>query len=194
MEFRVFTPLGVLNNNDPAGLFYTYSIANGINDANQVVGVSSYRMAPDPTTGYSYLGYRGFLWMNGKMSAVGSTSFTPNAINDAGWIAGFDSNKASLYISGLTIKLGGGKAVSLNNIGTVVGNSYDPTTGTSIESFIYVLGKRYDLTTLVDSGWTITTVGQINDFDQIAATGTKAGSTVAYALLLTPVKQTFSPL
>lgn len=120
--------------------------------------------------------------MNGKMPAVGSTSFTPNAINDAGWIAGFDSNGAVLYISaGLTIKLGAGKAVSLNNSGTVVGNVYDDPMmpGLPSKAFVYILGQRHDLTTLVDGGWTINGVGQINDFDQIAATGTKAGSTTS---------------
>ena len=44
----------------------------------------------------------------------------------------------------------------------------------------------YDLNTLVDGGWKITEVGQINDAGQIAATGTKPGSAVTYALLLTP--------
>jgi probable HAF family extracellular repeat protein len=170
----VFTPLGVLNPTAP--IFDTYSIAYGMNDANQVVGLST-----SPTTQY-----RGFLWMNGKMAAVGSTSFIPHAINDAGWIVGSDSNGASLYISGLTIKLGAGRALSLNNSGTVVGDILNSDNYTTSKAFIYVLGKRSDLTTLVDGGWTITGVGQINDFGQIAATGTKAGSTTTYALLLTP--------
>ena len=51
--------------------------------------------------------------------------------------------------------------------------------------FVYD-GVMHDLNTLVDGGWTITTVGKINNLGQIAATGTKSGSTTTYALLLSP--------
>jgi probable HAF family extracellular repeat protein len=163
----IVTPLGTLGVSTV--LSETYSYATSINNAGQIVGVSS-----NGSTGV----YNGFLWMNGKMRAIGSPSFVPEAINDNGWIAGKDSSGAVLYVYGLTIKLGAGEAVSLNNSGTVVGNT---TTG----AFIY-MGKMYDLNTLVDGGWKITEVGQINDAGQIAATGTRPGSTVSYALLLTP--------
>ena len=44
----------------------------------------------------------------------------------------------------------------------------------------------HNLNDLVDGNWKITAVAQINDAGQIAATGVKPGSTVTYALLLTP--------
>lgn len=204
----VVTPLGVLNSTqtDP---FYTFSIANGINNAGQIVGVSS-----SNESGV----YDAFLWNNGKMRSIGT--FEPTAINDNGWIVGndtyfrLDTRVAVLYVNGRLIKLGtlpgyvGSEGSSINNSGVVVGNLMGNLTGTqtqqdgSIYTYTYVGsaggflydGRMQNLNGLVDGGWTITGVGHINDAGQMAATGTKTGSTVAYALLLTPVKQTLSPL
>jgi hypothetical protein len=67
----------------------------------------------------------------------------------------------------------------MNNLGMVVGYGSGPT-----GVFVYYGGVTHDV--VVDGGWTITTVGKINNFGQIAATGTKSGSTTTYALLLTP--------
>jgi probable HAF family extracellular repeat protein len=175
----IVTPLGALGASDSSlfSILNTYSYSTGINNAGQIVGVSTVGIS-NPHV------YNGFLWMNGKMHAIGGPSFRPNAINDNGWIAGSDSSGAVLYVNGLTIKIGAGESVSLNNSGTVIGNvmtNYIPT-----GAFLYVLGNRYDLNTLVDGGWKITEVGQINDAGQIAATGTMPGSAVPYALLLTP--------
>jgi probable HAF family extracellular repeat protein len=196
----IVTPLGVLNSaeTDP---FKTYSIANDINNAGQIVGVSS-----------NVGGYAGFLWSNGKMRSIGT--FSPNAINDSGWIAGTNTlfspvagaTAAVLYVNGRLINLGtlpgylGSEGVSLNNSGVVVGDLLGNITTTSTGSdgtvytntyvgstgvFVYN-GRMQNLNGLVDGGWTITAVGHINDFGQMAATGTKAGSTTTYALLLTP--------
>jgi probable HAF family extracellular repeat protein len=178
----IVTPLGALEASDSSlfSIIETYSYATGINNSGQIVGVSTVGTSGDPFV------YSGFLWMNGKMHAIGSSSFRPNAINDNGWIAGSDSSGAVLYVYGLTIKIGAGEAVSLNNSGVVVGDVRDVNTGISTGAFLYVIGQRYDLNTLVDGGWKITEVGQINDAGQIAATGTMPGSTVTYALLLTP--------
>ena len=117
--------------------------------------------------------------MNGKTHTIGTPDFRPECINDNGWIVGSDNSGAVLYIYGLTIKIGAGEAVSLNNSGTVIGN-------TATGAFIYVIGKMYDLNALVDGGWRITEVGQINDAGQIAATGTLGTSTNTFALLLNP--------
>jgi probable HAF family extracellular repeat protein len=178
----IVTPLGALGASDSSlfSIIETYSYATGINNSGQIVGVSTVG-----TSGVPFV-YSGFLWMNGKMHAIGSPGFYPSAINDNGWIAGNDSSGAVLYVYGLTIKLGAGEAVSLNNSGVVVGNVKDVNTGISTGAFLYVIGQRYDLNTLVDGGWKITEVGQINDAGQIAASGTMAGSSVTYALLLTP--------
>jgi probable HAF family extracellular repeat protein len=172
----VITPLGTLNNTQS----YTYSVANGINTAGQIVG---WEYSEADGTNNTH----GFLWMNGQMHAIGSSSFVPNAINDNGWIAGHDSSGAVLYIYGLTIKLGPGEALSLNNSGVVVGDIATPPGSTPTGGFMYVMGKMYDLNTLVDGGWRITEVGQINDRGQIAATGTLGTSTDTFALLLNPI-------
>ena len=193
------TALGVLNSaeTDP---FKTYSIANDINNAGQIVGVSS-----------NVGGDVGFLWNNGKMRSIGS--FSPNAINDSGWITGTNpvfspvaGATAVLYVNGRLINLGalpgylGSEGVSLNNSGVVVGDLLGNITTTSTGSdgtvytntyvgstgvFVYN-GRMQNLNGLVDGGWTIAAVGHINDFGQMAATGTKAGSTTTYALLLSP--------
>ncbi|HXB13044.1 MAG TPA: DUF3466 family protein, partial [Bacteroidia bacterium] len=135
----IVTPLGTLGASTV--LAETYSYATSINNAGQIVGVSS-NGVPN--------GYNGFLWMNGKMHAIGSPSFRPNAINDNGWIVGSDSSGAVLYVYGLTIKLGAGEAVSLNNSGVVVGNFGER--GNPTGGFIY-FGRMYDLNTLIDGGW-----------------------------------------
>jgi uncharacterized membrane protein len=182
----VRTDLGTL-----AGENTNYSFGYGINNAGQVVGVSSNTkggfgggtFAPYGTLWYA------FLWTNGTMKAIGgaqSANFSPAAINNNGWIAG-TLNGAVLYINGQFIPLGtvkgfqSSQSVSMNDLGMVVGNLYGATSSV----FVYN-GVMHDLNTLVDGGWTITTVGKINIFGQIAATGTKSGSTATYALLLTP--------
>jgi hypothetical protein len=123
------------------------------------------------------------------MKAIGaaqSVSFVPAAINDNGWLAG-TLEQAVLYVNSRFIPLGtvkgfgSSQSVSMNNLGMVVGNLY----GNTVSVFVYD-GVMHDLNTLVDGGWKITTVGHINNFGQIAAMGTKSGSTATYALLLTP--------
>jgi probable HAF family extracellular repeat protein len=174
----VVTPLNII----PVGNELNYSIANSINNAGQVVG-GSYSESNGTYSAH------GFLWINGKTYTIGPSGFVPRCINDNGWIVGYNFTshfEAVLYVYGLTIQLGEGEAVSINNGGTVVGNTFATGSYPSTGVFIYVIGKRYDINTLVDGGWTITEVGQINDVGQIAATGTMLGSTVTYALLLTP--------
>jgi hypothetical protein len=73
----------------------------------------------------------------------------------------------------------------MNDLGMVVGNLFTGAPSYTSSVFVYN-GVMHDLNTLVDGGWKITTVGKINNFGQIAATGTKSGSTATYALLLTP--------
>jgi hypothetical protein len=175
----VQTDLGTL-----AGQNGNYSSGYAINNAGQVVGVST-----NTTTllgGDSYTAgnpYYAFLWTNGKMQAIGgaqSVNFTPVAINDNGWIAGTLSGQAVLYVNGRFITIvGGSQVTSMNNLGMVVGYGSGPT-----GVFMYYGGVAHYV--VVDGGWTVTTVGKINIFGQIAATGTKAGSTTTYALLLTP--------
>jgi probable HAF family extracellular repeat protein len=186
----VRTDLGTL-----AGENRNFSYGFAINNAGQVVGVST------NTTLSPFLGpmYYAFLWTNGTMKAIGgaqSSNFAPTAINDNGWIAGTlnvsevagtYSGQAVLYVNTRFISLGTVKgfptsqSLSMNDLGMVVGN----LAGASSSVFVYD-GVMHDLNTLVDGGWKITTVGKINIFGQIAATGIKSGSIATYALLLTP--------
>jgi uncharacterized membrane protein len=194
----VQTDLGTL-----AGQNGNYSSGFAINNAGQVVGVST-----NTTTllsGDSYTGgapFYAFLWTNGTMKVIGgaqSSNFAPTAINDNGWIAGTLSSQvagtysaqAVFYINSRFISLGRVKgfpisqSLSMNDLGMVVGNLGSGAPSYTSSVFVYY-GEMHDLNTLVDGGWTITTVGKINNFGQIAATGVKAGSTTTYALLLTP--------
>lgn len=199
----VRTNLGTL-----AGENGNYSYGFAINNAGQVVGVST--NVAGGLGGGDYDGAPGyaFLWSNGTMKAIGgaqSSNFAPTAINDNGWIAGTLNvapvggsykGQAVFYVNSRFISLGAVKgfvtsqSLSMNDLGMVVGNLESATPSPSgygyIQSVFVYDGVMHDLNTLVDSGWTITAVGKINIFGQIAATGTKAGSTTTYALLLTP--------
>jgi probable HAF family extracellular repeat protein len=189
----VRTDLGTL-----AGTNGNYSSGFAINNAGQVVGVSTNTNPLPGGTDTEGALYYAFLWSNGTMKAIGgaqSSTFAPTAINDNGWIAGTLSTQAGtysgqavLYVNSRFIPLGtvkgfqSSQSLSMNDLGMVVGKLF---TGASSSVFVYN-GVIHDLNTLVDGGWTITAVGKINIFGQIAATGTKAGSTTTYALLLTP--------
>jgi probable HAF family extracellular repeat protein len=176
-----------------------FSFGFAINNAGQVVGVST-NTPLSPEDGQVL--YYAFLWSNGTMKAIGGTqssNFAPTAINSNGWIAGTVNTsqatgvyvaQAVLYVNSRFIPLGAVKgfqysqSLSMNDLGMVVGNLLG---GPSASSSVFVYdGVMHNLNTLVDGGWTITTVGKINIFGQIAATGTKSGSATTYALLLTP--------
>jgi probable HAF family extracellular repeat protein len=179
-----------------------WSFGLAINNAGQAVGVST-NVIGSPYNQPGGFQYYAFLWSNGTMKAIGgahSTKFAPTAINDNGWIAGtLDvsqvdgtyNGQAVLYVNSRFISLGavkgfsGSQSLSMNDLGMVVGNLASGVPPYTPSVFVYN-GVMHDLNTLVDGGWTITTVGKINIFGQIAATGTKAGSTTTYALLLTP--------
>ena len=179
-----------------------WSFGFAINNAGQAVGVST-NVIGSPYNQIGGFQYYAFLWSNGTMKAIGgaqSSKFAPTAINNNGWIAGtLDvsqvdgtyNGQAVLYINSRFISLGEVKgfpvsqSLSMNDLGMVVGKLASETPPYAQSVFVYD-GVMHDLNTLVDGGWTITTVGKINIFGQIAATGTPPGSTVTYALLLTP--------
>ena len=82
----VRTDLGTL-----AGENRNYSFGFAINNAGQVVGVSTNTKAALEETLTGGTLYYAFLWSNGTMKAIGgaqSSNFAPTAINDNGWIAG----------------------------------------------------------------------------------------------------------
>ena len=110
----VRTDLGTL-----AGKNGNYSYGFAINNAGQVVGVST--NSPTVLPGGVYTPgapYYAFLWTNRTMKAIGgaqSSNFAPTAINDNGWIAGTlnlshvagtYSGQAVFYVNNRFISLG----------------------------------------------------------------------------------------
>jgi probable HAF family extracellular repeat protein len=179
----------------------------GINNAGQIVGVSTVvEGIPEP--------WEAYLYSNGRMNVIGGAQagyFTPWAINDNGWITGTITSsptnffppedianqspfgQAVLYVNGRILSLGtlagftgSSQGISINNSGTIVGNLSGFIANEFAGAFVYSGGRMYNLNDLVERGWNILSVGHINDAGQIAATGTRPGSTVTYALLVTP--------
>lgn len=128
----------------------TETFANGINDADQIVGVS---VDPGSTS------KRAFLWQNGTMIDLGA--FAPHAINKTGEIVGsltvqrnnvdwFDH--ACLWRSGTLTDLGtlGGNhsfADGINDAGQVAGLSFTASNAQT-HAFLWNNGAMSDLGTL----------------------------------------------
>jgi probable HAF family extracellular repeat protein len=166
----------------------------GINSQGQIVGTSGHAV----------------LWDNGHMQDLGflgsssaESSTTALSINDHGQVVGYSEFKiqnvwlahAFFYSAGVMRDLGtlagysSSIATCINNSGEIVGYC---DSDTSVAGFLYVSGHMYDLTKLLvpNTGWTIQSVGGINDSGQISVTGW--GNNVAHALLLTPTRAKMS--
>jgi probable HAF family extracellular repeat protein len=183
------------------------SVANGINNAGQIVG-TLYGSAPNQPTSHA------FLYSGGKMidlsPVLGSltSSFTKaTTINNAGQIIGqFNTANgqyhAFLYSGGKATDLGtlGGSpnrafysvASAINNAGTVVGES-GPNFGLT-RAFVFTNGKLTDLNSMVpaNSGWVLDSAFAINNKGQILASGRNANFT-ENSFLLTPVSEAPEP-
>jgi probable HAF family extracellular repeat protein len=171
---------------------YGYSI----NNREQVVGYSD-------TTGNNGV-YHAFLYSDGHMRDLGG--FEPGSatnssvavrINDRGQVIGYaflhgnvGAYHAFLYSGGKMRDLGTlpgteySEANGINNRGQIVGSAGE--TG----AFLYANGQMRDLNALVapGSGWVLVGANAINDFGQIAATGTLNGGQ-PHVLLLTPANE-----
>jgi probable HAF family extracellular repeat protein len=159
-----------------------FNDARSINNAGQVVGTFDFEK-------------RAFLYSNGRVLSLGN--FVPDSINDQGWMTGEVLNQnagtytAILYAGGQLRKLGtlpgftNSRGVAINNGGEIVGLCSNAT-GDQFGVFLYTDGQMRDLNKLVTRGWVLTDVSGINDLSQIAATGSRPGSTVPHALLLDP--------
>jgi probable HAF family extracellular repeat protein len=168
-----------------------FNDARSINNAGQVVGTIN-----------SGAVQKAFLYSNGRVLSLGN--FVPESINDQGWMTGevFNQNgntyTAILYAGGQLLKLGtlpgftNSGGVAINNGGEIVGLCSNAA-GDQFGVFLYTGGRMRDLNKLVAGGWLLTDVSGINDCGRIAATGTRAGSVVKHALLLTPTR-TSAPL
>jgi probable HAF family extracellular repeat protein len=146
----------------------TYSEGTGINDQNEIAGVSS-------VTGSS-LNHL-FLYAKGHMSDLGTVageSFVNALINDRGEIVGSATNSAGVENSFIYRGHSFAKiplvAAGLNNKGHIAG-SYTAANG-SRHASLYKGGRLIDLNDLVDPSLTfLTNAGGISDNGHIVASG-----------------------
>lgn len=91
--------------------------ATGVNRWQQAVGLVSHPNGP----------FTGFLWQHGELTDLGL--FGPNAINDAGEIAGNDATWQDGVFTPLPLPAGAVHAngTALNDLGEIVGNVYPPS-------------------------------------------------------------------
>lgn len=187
----------------------TNSRALGMNDVGTVVGDAHLLLLPggDPNAIV-----RAFMWKSGDMTQIspliGDTLSEARAVNNHDQVVGISLDlgaygsttwdyKSFIYSAGTTTQLPalfGGNFTNVHDIndqGQVVGESGFTRPGSSGKraAFLFQDGVTYDLNDLLEpgSGWTINGAAAINEFGQIAATGTRDGASVA--LLLTPVPE-----
>ncbi len=165
-----------------------YSFASDINASGQVTG----HWVDDQ--GYQ----RGFIYENGVMSDIGTLGgrwSIAQAINDAGDIVGiaetmFYGIHGFVRRNGQMIDIGslgggGSGAHDINNLGEVIGSAFGGPSG----PVLWRDGEMYDINQYLmpGSGYTIDSLGRINDLGQILATGcTEAG---CVQVLLAPVPE-----
>lgn len=128
----------------------TKSIATGINEQGQVVGVAY--NTNDPNQGYD-IGARSFLYSGGQMTQTSPIGGLANAINDSGQAVGGlykDINSAGDYVGGRHL-ISGGQDVTLplfafgiNDSGLISG-SVNAQGGSTAHAAVYSNGQLTDL-------------------------------------------------
>lgn len=140
------TDLGALSTGE-------YSVAEGVNDSDQVVGWS--QTAPKSTQ-------TAFLYSNDGIHSLGAlpgdTESGAEAINNSGQITGFSGIRAFLYSGGSMSPLGvpsgsiGAKGLAINSSGQVAGLTYigilDSHNQNETHSYLYANGTAMDIGTL----------------------------------------------
>ena len=180
------------------------SVARGLNDSGQVVGLSPTASLPAANgSSQPTVIVHAFLYSHGKirdLGTLGGTDSAANAVNAHGAVVGASEtandagNDAFLYSQGRMTDLGtlGGRAsvaAAINDKGAVVGGSLTSTS--AIHGFIDLRGRMVDLNSLIpaESGFVITGAEDINDRGQIVAQGYETSSPTAHlALLLNPTR------
>ena len=154
------------------------SLAQGINDAGQIVG-------------FSFLAdgsLRATLWENGSIVNLGSGgNFSyATAINNKGQIVGSSTGpfnpRAYLWDHGTMTNIdprgtgGDSIAYDINELGSIVGE-YRTSAGVP-QGFLWYFGQFYDLTDLLhpsSQGWTVQVARGINDAGQITGRACQTG-------------------
>mgnify|MGYP000867447663 CR=1 FL=1 len=162
----------------------SFSYANGISDAGQIVGHSF--AADNATT-------RGFLWQGGTLADLGPTGserIQAYAINDK-YVTGFLETPAgaphaflyTLGAAGVSERLDLGTAGSAYSYGYAV-NSKRQVVGTNGHAMLWQNGAAIDLNTLVspDEGWNLQVASAINERGEIAGWGNYFGLRRAFLL------------
>jgi probable HAF family extracellular repeat protein len=172
-----------------------FSIAYGINDHNEVVGIDF----SGTGNGSQYA----FLWKRGKarhLPSLGADVSTATAINNAGHVVGFSRytepgvDHAFIYSNGKTKALlnssdPGSYALAINSYDQVVGTFNLPSSSSQLpHAFLFDHGKLIDLNQFIppNSGWVLERANGINDFGQIVGIETTPDGQVDRAFLMTP--------
>jgi probable HAF family extracellular repeat protein len=168
------------------------SAATAINDAGEAVGISG---SCDVAVG-AFSARHALLWVDGhpiKLPTLGGAGWnTPMAINNAGAVVGFDDLPGDVSGGVLTpnfqsflwtrehgtVNLGVlagdplSEATGINDIGQIVGTSFNPNTGAS-RVYLWEQGTLYDLNTLVQANAPLYLLasGDINDRGEITGLG-----------------------
>lgn len=172
----------------------TATYGESINDHGTVVGeVEIPDGLPGPDPAYA------FVYENGVMRRLdGLSGFDSRAvdINNAGQIVGMDTgvtpgvrSVAYLYDHGKVTRIGNfggdlGTALAINNLGQVVGWA-DDATGNA-HPYLYQNGAQTDLSAAIP-GWRLDQAFDINDKQQIVASGCRLADNQCFALRLDPV-------
>jgi len=143
------------------------SWATGINDGEQVIGMSGKCVSPNFNAHGGMVPQHGVIWENGAVTDLGNLGGTltnfPFAINSKGQVVGYSTLAGDLHFhpflwqKGVMSDLGAlpgdtdGLAFGLNNRGEVVGGSCTPTT---CRAFLWQDGVMTDVNTLVKPGST----------------------------------------
>jgi len=186
----VMTSIGTLPNGDS-------SSAHAINKAGVITGTSAISTDDPPEHPYhAFIDHDGVFTDLGTLGGLYSSG---EAINDNGWVAGQASTAVDygighfvphgyVYHDGAMVDLASfgnmfsaSDAQDVNNLNQVVGWAESLT---DVRAFLFQAGTLTDLNALIDpaSGWTLQDAHAINDKQQIAATGCRAGE--CYALRL----------
>jgi probable HAF family extracellular repeat protein/YD repeat-containing protein len=175
-----------------------YSIAYGVNDKNEVVGLSGTGLITGNGPEYA------FLWKNGKarhLPSLGADFSTATAINNAGHVVGYSRytvagyDHATIYANGKTMALDNGSglgsyALAINSYDQVVGFislPYSPSPHLP-HAFLYECGQLIDLNQFIppNFGWVLERANGINDMGQIVGIETTPDGQVNRAFLMTP--------